>query len=304
MWVALQTLLNGGALVLATDRHFDAVDALDLLAGERVELTMLIGDATGRPIADALAATPDRWDLSALQVVASGGAVLSPSVKAALRERLPGTKVVDTFGASETGGQGRLRPSPDGGPPRLVTDGHTAVLDDDGRPIAPGSGDVGRLARSGHIPLGYWGDPERSAATFPVIDGVRWSVPGDLATVEVDGSITLFGRGSMCINTGGEKVFPEEVEAAIKHHPAVFDVLVVGVPDERFGQVVAAVVALRPGAPPGAGRPDDELVAEARRHVAGYKVPRRWVYVDACERLPTGKPDYRWAAEVARTASA
>ncbi|MFN8039079.1 MAG: AMP-binding protein [Acidimicrobiales bacterium] len=298
MWVALQTHLSGGALVLSTDRHFAAADALDLLSGERVELTMVIGDATARPLADALVAEPDRWDLSALQVVASGGAVLSPATQTSLRASLPGTKVVDTFGASETGGQGRLSSaSSSSGAPRLVTDDDTAVLDDDLRPVAPG--EVGRLARKGWIPLGYRNDPVKTAATFPVVDGERWSVPGDLARLEEDGTITLLGRGSQCINTGGEKVFPEEVEKAVKHHPAVFDALVVGVPDDRFGQRVVAVVSLRPGA----SVPDDEDLADgARAHVAGYKVPRAWVRVAHCERLPTGKPDYRWATATAREA--
>ncbi len=310
MWVALQTLLNGGALVLDTSRHFDATTAVELLAGERVELTMLIGDATARPIADTLAADrarPDggRLDLSALQVIASGGAVLSNAVKAQLRELLPTTKLVDTFGASETGGQGRLRPGTAAGPPRLLTDEHTAVLDEDLRPVAPGQ--TGRLARSGWVPLGYRGDPERTAATFPVIDGVRWSLPGDLARLEDDGTITVLGRGSTCINTGGEKVFPEEVENALKSHPDVFDALVVGLPDERYGEQVVAVVSLRPrpggaadGDEAGTTSPgDDELAAHARAHVAGYKVPRAWVRVATCPRLPTGKPDYRWARDVA-----
>jgi 3-oxocholest-4-en-26-oate---CoA ligase len=304
MWVALQTLLNGGALIIATDRHFDATDALSLLASERVELTMVIGDATARPMADALAHDPQAFDLGALQVIASGGAILSPAVKALLRECLPHTKVVDTFGASETGGQGRLAPARDvkaggsAGPPRLLTDDDTVVFDDDLRPLAPGSGVVGRLARTGHIPFGYYKDPVKTAATFPVIDGVRWSVPGDLAMVEADGSITLLGRGAMCINTGGEKVFPEEVEGAIKSHPAAFDAMVVGVPDQRFGEKVVAVVSLRPGETAG----EDELVAHVRSHVSGYKVPRSWVFVDHCERLPTGKPDYQWAKELARSA--
>jgi 3-oxocholest-4-en-26-oate---CoA ligase len=304
MWVALQTLLNGGALVLDTSRHFDATTAVDLLARERVELTMLIGDATARPIADVIAAdragaNGRRFDLSALQVIASGGAVLSTSVKAQLHQLLPDTKLVDTFGASETGGQGRLRPNAQGGPPRLLTDEHTAVLDDDLAPVAPG--EVGKLARSGWIPLGYRGDPERTATTFPVIDGVRWSIPGDLARLEDDGTITLLGRGSTSINTGGEKVFPEEVENVLKGHPDVFDALVVGVPDEHYGERVVAVLSLRPDratAPP-SGPDDAALEAHVRAHLAGYKVPRSWVRVALCQRLPTGKPDYRWARAVA-----
>jgi 3-oxocholest-4-en-26-oate---CoA ligase len=313
MWVALQALLTGGTIVLDTDRGFDAATALALLAGERVELTMLIGDATARPIADALAADraappgsdAPRYDLSALQVVASGGAVLSSSVKRQLRDLLPGVAVIDTFGASETGGQGRLRPSELGGSPRLLTDEHTAVFDDDLHPVGPGQ--IGRLARRGWIPLGYHRDPERSAATFPVVDGVRWSVPGDLARVEDDGSITLLGRGSTSINTGGEKVFPEEVENVLKGHPTIFDALVVGVPDQRFGERVVAVIALRdePAARPadGHGPSDSELEAHTRAQLAGYKIPRAFVRVDRCHRLPTGKPDYTWARSVAVAAA-
>jgi acyl-CoA synthetase (AMP-forming)/AMP-acid ligase II len=296
-WIALQALLSGGSLVLDVDRHFEPADALDVIAAERVELVMVIGDATARPLADALRQQPGRWDLSALQVVASGGAVLSPAVTAALAEVVPTAKVVDTFGASETGGQGRLARRGPGDTPRLVTDGDTAVLGEDLRPVAPGA--VGRLARRGHVPLGYWKDEARTAATFPVVDGERWAVPGDYAVREHDGTVTLLGRGATCINTGGEKVYPEEVEAAIKQHPAVFDCLVVGVPDERFGQRVAAVVACQPGVPwPG----DDALEAEVRRHLAGYKVPRAWVRVAHCERLPTGKADYTWARDAAEAA--
>jgi acyl-CoA synthetase (AMP-forming)/AMP-acid ligase II len=296
-WVALQTLLNGGALVLDVDRHFDAPNALRLLADERVELTMLIGDATARPLADALSAAPNAFDLSALQVIASGGAIMSPGVKDQLRELLPSTKIVDTFGASETGGQGRLSKSRDDGAVRLVTDDYTAVFDEELDPVEPGSGVVGKLARRRWIPLGYYKDPEKTAQTFPVIDGVRWSVPGDHAIVNDDGTITLLGRGAMSINTGGEKVFPEEVEGVIKGHPSVFDALVVGVPDERFGERVAAVVSLRQGAD---DPTDDDLAAHTRAHVSGYKVPRTWVRVDRCERLPTGKPDYAWARSVAQ----
>ncbi len=163
-------------------------------------------------------------------------------------------------------------------------------------------GQVGRLARSGWIPLGYHNDPVRSAATFPVVDGVRWSVPGDLARLEADGTITLLGRGSTSINTGGEKVFPEEVENALKGHPAIFDALVVGVPDERFGERVVAVIAERgvDGPDGSRGAPTDaDLEAHVRRHLAGYKVPKTFVRVAHCERLPTGKPDYRWARDIA-----
>jgi 3-oxocholest-4-en-26-oate---CoA ligase len=295
-WVALQTLLNGGSLVLDVDRHFVPHDALRLLADERVELTMLIGDATARPLADALAERPEAYDLSALQVIASGGAVLSSAVREQLRALLPTTNVIDVFGASETGGSGRLAGGGPGRAPRLVTDEFTAVFDDSLRPVEPGSGAVGRLARRRWIPLGYYKDEVKTAATFPVVDGVRWSLPGDRAVVEADGSITLLGRGAMVINTGGEKVYPEEVEGVVKGHPAVFDALVVGIDDERFGERVAAVVSLRPTAAPPS---DGELTDHVRRHLSGFKVPRLWVRVSRCERLPTGKPDYAWARRAA-----
>lgn len=297
-WVALQTHLNGGALVLDVARHFTAPDAMRLIADERVELIMVIGDATARPLADELAAHPDQYDVSALQVIASGGAIMSPSVKEQLRDLLPSTKVVDTFGASETGGQGRLSSSRAAGELRLVTDEYTEVFDEQLRPVEPGSGVVGKLARRRWIPLGYYKDPEKTAATFPEIDGVRWSIPGDNAVVNDDGTITLLGRGAMSINTGGEKVFPEEVEGAIKRHPAVFDAMVVGVHDERFGQRVVAVVSLRSDVETPT---DDDLDRFIRDLLSGYKVPRRWVRVDHCERLPTGKPDYAWARRVAET---
>lgn len=296
LWIVLQSLLSGGTAIVSTDRHVDGAAACDLLAGEDAELLMVIGDAIARPIADALAGSPGRWDLSVLQVIASGGAVLSPATVAALRDVVPHVKVVDTFGASETGGQGRLVASPHGGPPRLLSDEESEVFTDDLRPT--GVGEVGRLARRGRIPLGYWGDPVKTAATFPVVDGRRWSVPGDLARREADGAITLLGRGATSINTGGEKVFPEEVESVLRAHPAVADALVVGVADPRLGQRVAAVVALRPDV----DDPGDEALGEhCRAHLAGYKVPRRWVRVAACRRLVTGKPDYAWARSVMAT---
>ncbi len=169
----------------------------------------------------------------------------------------------------------------------------TTVLGDDLRPVGPGV--VGKLARRGHVPLGYYKDPAKTADTFPVVDGVRWSVPGDHARIEDDGTITVLGRGSVSINTGGEKVYPEEVEAALKSHGAVFDAVVVGVPDERWGERVTAVVQPRVGAPPAL----DELADHVRGQLASYKVPRELVLVDAIVRSPSGKPDYRWARSVA-----
>jgi acyl-CoA synthetase (AMP-forming)/AMP-acid ligase II len=178
---------------------------------------------------------------------------------------------------------------------RFATRDTTVVLDDDSRPVAPGSGAVGRVATTGRIPLGYYNDPEKTAATFIVVDGRRYAFPGDMATVDADGSLRLLGRGSLCINTGGEKVYPEEVEAALKTHPRVLDAVVVGVPDARFGERVAAVVATVD---------HDELTLDAlqahcRAHLAGYKLPRALVLVDEVQRSAAGKPDYRWAKSLA-----
>ena len=232
----------------------------------------------------------------------SGGTTLSPAVRQQLLRHLPGAVVVDGYGTSETGGQGSMPVWPgqaDGGLPRFQVDGDTAVLDDAGRPTVPGSGVIGRLARRGRIPLGYLGDPAGSAATFPVIDGERWAVPGDMGRVEADGSVTLLGRGTSSINSGGEKVFPAEVEAVLKAHPAVLDAVVIGVPDDRWGEQVSAVVQLRPGRPVLAA----DLAVHCRAQLADFKVPRRIVLVDHLQRRPTGKPDFPWARAVFETAA-
>jgi acyl-CoA synthetase (AMP-forming)/AMP-acid ligase II len=314
-WTAWQSLLAGGAVVLDTDLHLDPGAVLRLTQDSDIDLVMVVGDAVARPLADALAAAraadPAALPLPSLQLIASGGAVLSPAVKALLRSLLPDVGILDSFGSSETGSQGRLRPGLEGGPPRLVGDGGSTVLDmsvgatSGGvaalRPVPADGATVGKLAQQGHVPLGYWGDSERTAATFPVVDGVRWAVSGDDAVLEPDGSIRVLGRGSASINTGGEKVFPEEVEGVLKGHPAVFDALVVGVPDERFGQRVTAVVAVRSDVEP---PPTDELADHAREHLAGYKVPRSWLLTDHVARSASGKPDYRWARDAVLAATA
>jgi 3-oxocholest-4-en-26-oate---CoA ligase len=301
-WVTFITLYGGGTVVLNCDRHFDADAVWRLVEREDCNGVMVVGDAMGRPLAEALAAPGASYDTSAVVVVGSGGAILSPAVKEQLRAQLSNAMVMDSFGASETGAGGSVYDTegPAAGP-RFTMGEFMTVLDDDLRPVQPGSGARGRLARRGHIPLGYWKDEEKTAATF-VTDagGTRWSVPGDFATIEADGTITVLGRGSVCINTGGEKVYPEEVEAALKSHPDVFDAVVVGVPDDRFVEVVAALVKPRSGASPTL----DGLQAHCRAHLAGYKVPRRLVVVDELVRTPVGKPDYRWAKATASTAPA
>jgi acyl-CoA synthetase (AMP-forming)/AMP-acid ligase II len=269
---------------------------------EQANFIVIVGDAFARPLLDALNSPAGRaLDVSCLHVVLSGGAILSPALKRAFVERLPALLVVDGYGASETGGQGQSVVVAGGdvpSAPRFRVGDDTQVLDADLRPV--GVGVVGRLARRGHIPLGYYKDDVKSAATFPVVDGVRWAVPGDHAVVETDGSITLLGRGSVSINTGGEKVYPEEVESVLKSHADVFDALVVGVPDERWGERVVAVVQPRSGAAP----TRETLQRHSRSHLAGYKIPRDIVLVETIERSPAGKPDYRRAKEVALEATA
>ena len=297
-WMAMSALLTGGTVVIPAEHHLDPGALWRLVATEEANFLVIVGDAFARPLLDALDGPGlDGVDLSSLRVVLSGGAILSPAVKRAFTDRLPGAMLVDGYGASETGGQGQsvaVAGGEVGTAPRFRVGDDTMVLGDDLRPAAVG--EVGRLARRGRVPVGYYKDPEKTAATFPVVDGVRWAVPGDHAVTEADGTITLLGRGSVSINTGGEKVYPEEVEAVLKAHAAVFDAVVVGVPDPRWGERVTAVVQARPGAPrPG----DDELQEHARTQVAGYKVPRGFVWVDAIVRAPSGKPDYRWAKATA-----
>ncbi len=302
-WTSLSWLFAGGRVVLMPG-SLDPDGIWQAVQDEGVNLVVVVGDAVARPLLDAFDAAGghDRYDTSSLFAIGSGGAPLTPSLRRRLAATFPAAVVNDGFGSSETGAQGARASSgavagePDDGPPRFdPLDDATVVLDDDLRPVEPGSDTVGRVAMRGHIPLGYHKDPEKTAATFVEAGGHRWVVTGDMAQVGADGSITLLGRGSGCINTGGEKVFPEEVEAVLKAHDTVYDALVVGVDDERWGQAVAAVVQPTPGT-----TPDPEtLIAHCRAHLAGYKTPRSVVLVDEVVRSPVGKADYRWAKAVA-----
>ena len=258
----------------------------------------IVGDAVARPLLDAWDEAGG-YDVPTLFTIGSGGAPLSPTLRRRLQEILPNLFLADGFGSSETGAQGTARMAADSDARAAFApmDDTTVVLDEALRPVAPGSETVGRVARTGHIPLRYHGDPEKTAATFIEHDGRRWVVTGDMATVAEDGTINLLGRGSGCINTGGEKVFPEEVESVLRARSDVYDVLVVGAPDDRWGERVSAIVQPADGTEPS----PDELIDHCRAHLAGYKVPKAVTFVDHVVRSPAGKPDYRWAKAVVAT---
>jgi len=289
-WMAL---FSGGTVVL--EPEFDADEVWRTIHKHKVNLLFFTGDAMARPLLDALNADND-YDLSSLFLLASTAALFSPSIKEKLLELLPNRVITDSIGSSETGFGGTsvvAKGEAHGGGPRVTIDKWTVVLDEDGNEVKPGSGLRGILAKRGHVPVGYYKDEKKSAETFRVINGVRYAIPGDYAQVEEDGTVTMLGRGSVSINSGGEKIYPEEVEAALKGHPDVFDALVVGVPDSRYGQQVAAVVQPRDGARPTLAELDQFVRAE----IAGYKVPRSLWLVEEVKRSPAGKPDYRWAKE-------
>ncbi len=297
-WGALIGWFGGGKVVVCPGRSLNPTRIWELVEREKVNIMTIVGDAMARPLADALCAPGANYDTSSLVVIGSAGAIFSETVKEQLRSKLPTTLFVDSFGSSESGHTGSMtatRSASDSGHPRFMMSDTVTVLDENHRPIEPGSGKVGYLARKGHLPLGYYKDPEKTAKTFIEIDGERWVIPGDMATIEADGTITVFGRGAVCINSGGEKIYPEEVEEVLKAHPNVEDAIVVGVPDERWGERVAAVIQPRGGLVPS----KEDIEAHCRRHIAGYKVPRQLHLVERISRQPSGKPDYKWAKAVA-----
>ena len=299
-WLALGTLLGGGKTVLYDELHLDMVKVLDLVEREHVVMLSIVGDAGARPLVASLDEHPGRWDTSSLRLLGSGGSILSGEMRERLFASLPSVLAIsEAVGSSEAPVQAiALARRDEPTIPSLAFQarpGVTLVVDDDLRPVVPGSGQSGWLAAGGRVPIGYHNDPVKSAATFVTIDGARYSVPGDRAEVDADGTIRLLGRGALCINTGGEKVYPEEVEAVLKAHRDIADAVVVGVTDQQWGQRVSAVIELVTGAPP----PSLAVVqAHCRASLAGYKVPRSVAVVDAIERSPAGKADYRWAAEV------
>ncbi len=294
-WIAFIMMRSGATLVIpnVVDR-FDADDFLSTIERERCVSFSMVGDAFARPLLDQM--HRKTYDLSSVMLVGSGGAPLSTANKEALLEFFPNATVLDSIGSSETGVQGSNPGTKAGGistgdfKPAPGTGVVSAQMD---RVLEPGDDHMGWFAQQGRVPLGYLGDPEKTARTFPVIDGTRWAVPGDRARYRPDGSIDVLGRDSVTINTGGEKVFAEEVEHALKLHPDVYDCVVAGRPSERWGQEVVAVVRLREGA-----KPDEaSLRKECGRHLARYKLPKVFVFRDEIVRSPSGKADYRWARE-------
>jgi len=294
------SIFSGQTTVLAPE--FDADEVWRAIHDHKVNLLFFTGDAMARPLLDTLQAIQkegdgsDSLDLSSLFLLASTAALFSTSIKEKLLELLPNRVITDSIGSSETGFGGTsivAKGEHHMGGPRVTIDHRTVVLDEDGNEVEPGSGVRGVIAKKGNIPVGYYKDEEKTRQTFRIYNSVRYAIPGDYAEVEADGTVTMLGRGSVSINSGGEKIYPEEVEAALKGHPDVFDALVVGVPDPRFGQHVAAVVQPRDGARPTLA----ELDSFVRREIAGYKVPRSLWYVDEVKRSPAGKPDYRWAKD-------
>jgi len=304
-WSAWGAMLSGGCTVLHPSRQMDAESVLETVDHEQVTNLTIVGDSMGRPIVEAIEADPERFDTTSVLMLGSGGSILSGDVKDRLLEGFASAMVLtEAIGSSESPAQAlSITRRGQAAAPALEfsADERTTVFDDDLRSVAPGSGAVGRLATKGRVPVGYYKDDEKTARTFVTVDGVRWALPGDMATIESDGTIRLLGRGTMCINTGGEKVYPEEVEAVLKAHPEVVDAVVVGVPDPRFGERVAAVLEpVSHGRAPGL----EELQAHCRLHLAGHKVPRHVVVVDVVPRSPSGKPDYPWAQETARSGAA
>ena len=299
-WLAINALGQGNTIVLpGTTTTFDPDDVWATVERESVSIVLIVGDAFGRPLLDAL----DRgtYDLSSLVLLISGGAALSAPVKAGLLDRIPDMAIMDGLGASETGTQASQITGA-GAPVTTGTftpgQGMAIVSEDLSHLLEPGTDELGWLAQTGRVPLGYLGDEAKTARTFPTIGGVRYSVPGDRARVTADGLLELHGRDSVTINSGGEKIFAEEVEAALAHHPAVYDVVVTGRPSERWGQEVVAVVQVREGFTAG----PDELLAECEHHIARYKLPKAIVFVDRVVRSPAGKADYRWAKRTAEDA--
>jgi fatty-acyl-CoA synthase len=296
-WAAFNMWHGGGTIVVQSEpRRLDPHDIWSTVERERVNHLLIVGDAFGRPLLDQL--RTGSYDLSSLGLLTSGGAILTAALKKEFLELLPQIRIMDALGSSESGSQATqfISAGQKATTGEFAMAANNVVLKDDlSGLVQPGSSEQGWLAREGHIPLGYYKDSEKTGRTFPVVMGRRYAIPGDRALMTAEGVLRLLGRDSVTINTGGEKVFAEEVEHALKHHAAVYDAVVVGTPHARFGQQVTAIVQLREEA----GASEEELRAIAGEHIAGYKVPRAFVFVDELVRSPSGKADYRWARETA-----
>jgi len=299
---ALSTHTHGGLVSTLSSRTFDPRELWEMVEKSKITMLTIVGDAFARPMIEELenSFTNDTaWDITSLRLVMSSGVMFSAPLKERLLD-LHSCTILDALGSSEGTGMGKQvtsRRRKDTGTARFFLGEHTRVLTENGEEVEPGSNMTGKLALGYPLPVGYYKDPEKTEATFPTINGRRWSIPGDWASVEKDGSITLLGRGSECINTGGEKVFPEEVEEALKINPLVVDCNVVGISDERWGQAVTAVVEIKTGAT----LEEAELLTEVKERLAGYKVPKSVIFVEKLKRGPNGKADYRWARDIAES---
>jgi acyl-CoA synthetase (AMP-forming)/AMP-acid ligase II len=295
-WSVLGQSFVGNRTILVP--KFDPHEVWGLVESERANSIMITGDAMGKPLIEALDEPGVSYDLASLLAVTSSAALFSAPVKDEFFRLLPNIVIVDAIGSSESGNNGMVTMGKDNtamkSGPTVSVLGNTVVFDEHLVPVEPGSGTIGKIARFGDIPVGYYNDPVKTEEVFIHVDGVRYVMPGDFATVEEDGSITLLGRGSVSINSGGEKIFPEEVESAVRSHPEVFDAIVVGAPDDRWGQRVAAIIQPRNDKHPSL----DDIQTHCREAIAGYKVPRQLHVVESIVRSPSGKPDYRWAAEI------
>lgn len=289
-FTAMGAMLNGGAVITLSEKSRFSPDNLWTTVHENGVTSMaIVGDAFAKPMLQALEDNPGKWNLSSVLNIVSSGVMWSAEVKQGLLKHIPQTALTDSFGASEAVGFGTSITTAQGGTQtsKFEIGGSCKVFTEDDREVLPGSGEPGFIARGGAVPLGYYKDPEKTAKTYKTIGGVRYAIPGDWCTVEADGTITLLGRGSNCINTAGEKVYPEEVEEALKSHAAVTDALVVGVPDDKWGQAVTAVVSL------GGSATEDELRAFVQSKLARYKAPKRILFKDNLGRAPNGKADYK-----------
>ncbi|WEK42047.1 MAG: AMP-binding protein [Candidatus Sphingomonas colombiensis] len=292
-WGTWSALLAGVTVVLDPIRGFDPVAIWDKVEREQVNIIAIVGDAMAVPLRDALYANPDRWNLQSVVNFGSGGAVFSAHLKADIKAKLPPhASITDGMGSTETGISGMAEASAEGVMRLPANENQQVVIGDRFAAV----GEIGLIARSGHTPVGYFGDPVKTTETFRTIEGKLWAVSGDSGRIDPDGRITMFGRGATCINTGGEKVFPEEVETALRTHPAILDAVVAGQKNSRWGERVVGIVSRRDGA---AEPSFEEVTTHLKRQLAGYKVPKALVWVDAVKRSAAGKQDYRWATELA-----